>query len=93
MVAMEVTELKPFLMSMPLDERKSFAKRCETTYGFLVNVAYGYKRAGETLAILIERESKGRVPCEVTRPDVPWFVLRKPKTKPQSPKQKGAVNV
>lgn len=51
-------------------------------------MAYGQKRAGETLAILIELESKGRVPCGVARPDVPWFVLRKPKAKPRSPKRK-----
>lgn len=91
-MAMEVTELKPFLLAMPMQDRVGFAERCKTSYAFLRNVAYGQKRAGETLAILIELESKGRVPCEVTRPDVPWFVLRKPKTKPQSPKQKGAAH-
>ena len=84
---MQSVELKPFLLAMPMQERLSFAERCQTSYPFLRNVAYGQKRAGETLAILIERESKGKVPCEVTRPDVPWYVLRKRRPSTNQPKR------
>ena len=41
-----------------------------------MNVAYGYKRAGESLCINIERESGGLVKCETLRDDVDWAYLR-----------------
>lgn len=53
-----------------------FAKRCSTTVGQLSQVAGGYRRAGESLAINIERESEGAVRCESLRPDVDWGYLR-----------------
>lgn len=68
--------LKDFLKGLCVEEREAFAKRCETTYGHLRNVAYGQKPAGEKLCILIERESARKVLCESLRGDVPWSVLR-----------------
>lgn len=58
-----------------------FARRCGTTAGQLKQVAGGYRRAGESLAINIERESGGAVRCEDLRPDVDWEYLRT--TKPR----------
>lgn len=68
--------LKEFLSGLGRSEREAFAKRCETTYGHMRNVAYGLKPAGEKLCILIERESARKVLCESLRDDVPWHVLR-----------------
>lgn len=59
-----------------MPERVDFARRCNTTYGHLRNIAYDYKPASESLCINIERESKGSVKCETLRPDVDWAYLR-----------------
>ena len=65
-------ELKTFLETMSLEQRSAFAARCNTSAGHLRNISYGYKPCGEKLAIEIERESEGAVPCEALRPDVDW---------------------
>jgi len=69
-------ELITYIKSLTKSEREGFTGRCETTYGFMMNVAYGYKRAGESLCINIERESGGLVKCETLRDDVDWAYLR-----------------
>lgn len=69
-------ELKTYLRTLSAEERISFAARCATTYPHLRNVAYGQKTCGESLAINIDRESKGSVRCEDLRPDVDWAHLR-----------------
>lgn len=53
-----------------------FASRCSTTAGQLKQVASHYRRAGESLAINIERETNGAVRCEDLRPDVDWAYIR-----------------
>lgn len=63
-------------MALPIPEREAFAKRCETTKGHLTNVAYGQKPCREKLAIAIDRESLGVVPCESLCPGVDWAYLR-----------------
>lgn len=69
--------LKDYLASLASEEaKKAFAARCETTPGQLKQVAYGHRRAGEALAINIERESSRAVTCEELRPDVDWAYLR-----------------
>ena len=69
-------DLKSYLQTMTLVERDAFAIRCGTTAGHLRNISYGDKPCGESLAINIERESEGAVPCEKLRPDVDWHYLR-----------------
>ena len=68
--------MKTYLLSMAMNERVDFAKRCGTTYGHLRNVAYGQKSCSESLAISIERESGGLLRCEVQCPNVDWAYLR-----------------
>ncbi|SOD15979.1 YdaS family helix-turn-helix protein [Nitrosomonas ureae] len=69
-------KLKKYLKNLPVTERDDFASRCNTTFGHLRNVAYGYKPCGEGLCINIERESSGAIKCEDLRPDVDWAYLR-----------------
>ena len=69
-------ELKKYLDKLSREDKSSFAEKCGTSLAFLRNVAYGYKRAGESLCINIERESGGAVTCEELRPDVDWAYLR-----------------
>lgn len=65
-------------------DRKAFAKACGSrSVLYLFHVARGHKRIGESLAINIERESKGAVRCEDLRPDVDWAYLRSTKAKRQ----------
>lgn len=54
----------------------ALASRCGTSVGQLKQVAYGHRRANASLAIALDRETDGKVPCEVTRPDVDWGYLR-----------------
>lgn len=54
----------------------AFAVACSTTTGQLKQIAYGHRRAGAALAIAIDRQSEGKVPCEVLRPDIDWSYLR-----------------
>lgn len=69
-------DFKEFFTGMPPEDRSDFAERCKTTVGHLRNVAYGFRPCGESLAIDIDRESKGKVSCESLRPDVDWPYLR-----------------
>lgn len=80
--------LLEYIGSLDGEARAAFAERCETTFPFLRNVAYGSRRAGESLCINIERESGGQVTCEELRPDVDWAYLRG--TKPRAKTKKAA---
>lgn len=67
-----------YLKGMEAAEKlENFAANCGTSVAHLFQVARSYRRAGESLAINIERESGGRVRCEELRPDVDWAYLRK----------------
>jgi hypothetical protein len=83
-------KLKKYFQSLPMQERISFAEKCETTFKHLQNVAYGYKPAGESLCINIERESTGIIKCEELRPDVDWEFLRGTSKQDQTNKEEAA---
>ena len=72
----EIPELKSYLTDLSGPERDAFATLVESSAGHLRNISYGYKRCAESLAISIERESRGAVRCEQLRPDVDWAFLR-----------------
>ena len=69
-------DLKKYLNSLSTKGKEEFSARCGTSLAFVRNVAYGQRRAGESLCINIERESSGSVTCEELRPDVDWAYLR-----------------
>lgn len=68
--------LRNYLSRLDPKDREHFAERCGTTIGHLNNVSYGSRTCSESLAIAIERESKGESRCEENRPDVDWAVIR-----------------
>lgn len=70
-------DLHSYIIKLPIPEREAFAERCETSLGYLMQVAYGNKTCGESLAINIDRESNSLVNCEELRSDVDWTHLRK----------------
>jgi DNA-binding transcriptional regulator YdaS (Cro superfamily) len=69
-------KLISFLKSIPVVERQAFAFRCETSWGYLLQVAYEKKNCGEKLAINIERESDRQVRCEELCPKTDWAFIR-----------------
>lgn len=71
-------KLRKFLKDNDIkgDSLDEFAQRCETTAGQIKQVAGEFRRAGESLAINIERETGGKVRCEELRPDVDWAYIR-----------------
>lgn len=71
-----MSTFKSYFLSLSVEDRNLLAGRCETTRKHMTNVAYGYKTCAESLAINIERESRGAVRCEDLRPDVDWAYLR-----------------
>lgn len=69
-------KLLSFLKSVPVSERDAFAARCETSWGYLLQIGYEKKNCGEKIAINIERESKRQVTCEELCPKTDWQVVR-----------------
>lgn len=68
--------LRTYLNAIPLDLQQEFATRCDTTIGYLRKVISTKQRIGEKLAIALERESNGQIPCEETCPDADWAYIR-----------------
>lgn len=58
------------------DDLQKFALSCDTTPAHLWQVARGYRRAGESLCINLDRETGGKIRCEDLRPDVDWAYIR-----------------
>lgn len=69
-------KLHDYLRSLPAAERKDFATRCDTSVEYLLQIGSGKRTPKAQLAVLIERESGGRVACEDLIPDLDWAYLR-----------------
>ncbi len=69
-------DFKPYWRALEAEQRRDFAKRCETSVGYLELVATGHRKMSGDLALLVERESGGDVPVETTRPQAAWEVVR-----------------
>ncbi|MES2685698.1 MAG: YdaS family helix-turn-helix protein [Pseudomonadota bacterium] len=69
-------ELLKYLNSLPAEERAPFAKRCNTTEGYIRKVCSTGGKLGEGICINVERESGRKVLCEQMRPDVDWHFIR-----------------
>ena len=62
--------------SLSTDEQANFAKRAETSIGFLRKAISVKQKLGEGICIRIEAATNGKVRAEDLRPDVPWHVIR-----------------
>ncbi|WP_437881047.1 transcriptional regulator [Pseudomonas sp. LRF_L74] len=74
-----------YMKALDKEALEDFAKRCGTSVGQFKQVGYGHRRCSAGLAINIERESLGAVPCESLRSDIDWNYLRgRPASKPEA---------
>lgn len=74
-------KLLAFINAMSQEERDEFAKKCETSIGYLRKAISTGQKIGESLCINIERESNRAIRCEDLRTDVDWAYLRGTKHK------------
>lgn len=70
--------LKKYLKTLSQAEQEDFAERCDTSVAYLKKIAGGFggAKAGESMAIKIERESGGKVRCETSCPGTDWKYIR-----------------
>lgn len=68
--------LREYLRGLSPVEQAAFASRCGTSIGYLRKALSVGQSVGESLAINMERESRGAIRCEDIRPDVDWAYLR-----------------
>jgi DNA-binding transcriptional regulator YdaS (Cro superfamily) len=68
--------LLDYLKAMQRAERAAFATKCGTSLGYLQLVAYGHKKASESLCLRISAETAGRVLPKDLRPDVDWTFVQ-----------------
>lgn len=66
-----------YIKSLDHEGLAAFAASCATTVGQLRQVAYRNRRASASLAIAIDKNTSGSVPCEELRPDIDWGYLRR----------------
>lgn len=59
-----------FYRSIKPPQRQALAAACGTTPLYLRNIAYGFRQANESLALAIERETRGTVTVLELRPDL-----------------------
>lgn len=72
----DVSLLKQFLKPMGKEEKIAFAKKCGTTLGNLNQIIYSTTPCSASLAISIDRESEGAVPCDDLCPSADFSYLR-----------------
>lgn len=69
-------KLKEFFFGLAKQDRETFAAKCGTTAGQMKQIAYGNRPCNPALAINIDRESRGYVPCDELCPDADWDYVR-----------------
>lgn len=68
--------LRTYLNSLDRESQEEYARRCDTSVGYLRKALSTKERIAESTAIALDRESGGAVPVEDVRPDVDWSYLR-----------------
>jgi len=71
-----MNQLLTYLNSLPPADQQAFARRANTTVGYLRKAISVNQQLGESLCINLERESGGAVVCEALRGDVDWAYIR-----------------
>lgn len=65
-----------YFKALSKDARQAVADQVGTTVAYLWQIAYAQRLCRESLAIEIEKASKGAVRVEDLRPDVDWAYIR-----------------
>lgn len=68
--------LDEYLGRLPAGAPARFARQLRVTQATVSMWRAGTKRPSPENALAIERATFGAVPCEVTRPDIDWAVVR-----------------
>lgn len=76
MASSNTAKLKLFLGQLSSYEKTEFARKCETSTGYLNQIMYGNSRCSASLAIKIDKESLGAVPCDDLCPDADFNYIR-----------------
>ena len=64
-------------MGMTQTKREAFCEKIGTSMGHVPQIMYGHKPTRITLAINMDKETKGEIPMWESRPDVDWdYVLK-----------------
>mgnify|MGYP003574922158 CR=1 FL=1 len=58
------THFKQYFLSLEVDKRPAFARKCGSSTNHLANVAFGQKKVSPRLAIDIEKATDGKVRVE-----------------------------
>ena len=69
-------KLRTYINGLDPQAREAFAKRCNTSLGYLRKAMSMGQPLGEGLCIAIERESGRAVRCEDLRPKTDWAYIR-----------------
>lgn len=69
-------KLLAYLNGLNPEDREAFARRCETTVGYLRKACSVNQRLGDGLCLRIGAESAGAVRPEDLRPDIDWAYMR-----------------
>lgn len=67
---------RTYFKALTKDEREQLAAQVGTSAAYLWQIAYKQRRCNESMAIEIEKASKGAVRVEDLRPDVDWAYIR-----------------
>lgn len=73
---MKKKELKDFFLSLSSEEKKTFAKKCNTSVGYIQQIYNGFRSCSAELAIEIDKNSNGTVSCEQLSPTTDFNYLR-----------------
>lgn len=77
MILPNTEPLKAFFNGLTPKAKKIFAESCNTSVGYINQVMYGNSKASASLAIDIDRESGGQVPCESLCPGTDFEYLKR----------------
>lgn len=69
--------LRKYLNSLSQSERADYAARCGTTVGYLRKALSVKPEFSMKLAVALDRESGGQVPCETLLPEADWGYLQR----------------
>ena len=68
--------LKNYFLNLTSDEREAFAANCNTSVAYIQQIYSGHRQCSASLAIEIDKNSKGLDKCEELSPSTDFEYLR-----------------